>query len=100
MGMDKLVTSKDYPDPRPDETLQEYLPKYTRWLTKELYSRTAFAINFLLSVVNDGFFEFKLDDQVAGEDGNWRINVNGADLRLEHLESGTWVHRGFIYKGS
>lgn len=98
--MDKLVQNKEYPDPKPDETLEEYMPRYTRWITKELYSRMAFAINFLLSISNDGFFEFKLDGQVAGEDGNWRIIVNGADLRLEHLESGTWVHRGFNFKGS
>lgn len=100
MGMDKLVTTKDFPDPKEGETLQEYIPRYTRWITKEIYFRNAAAINFLLSIANDGFFEFKLDGQGAGENGNWRINVNGADLRLEHLESGTWVHRGFLYKGS
>lgn len=76
------------------------MPRLQRWLEMELYSRTAFAINFLLSISNDGFFEFKLDGQGAGEDGNWRIAVNGADLRLEHLESGTWVPRGFKYIGS
>ena len=100
MGMEKLVTSKVYPNPKPGETLEEYMPRYTRGITKEIYSRTAFAINFLLNIANDGFFEFIKDGNTVGGDGNWRIIINGDDLRLEHRENGIWVHRGFKYIGS
>ena len=98
--MDKLVTSKEFPDPGPEETLQEYAPKLIRWITKELYSRNAFAINFLLSVANDNFLEIIKEGNVAGGEGNWRLIIVGDDIQMEHRESGSWVRRGFLYYGA
>ena len=98
--MDKLVTSKEFPDPRPDEKLEDYMPRYTRWITKELYSRNAFAINFLLSAANNGFYEFIKDGNVAGDDGNWRIVIVGDNLIAQRRESSAWVQRGFKYFGT
>ncbi len=98
--MDKLVLSKDFPDPKPGEELKDYMPRYTRWVTKELYSRTVFAINFLLSIANDGFIEIIKDGNAAGDDGNWRLNIVDDDIQFEHRESGSWVRRGMKTKGS
>ena len=47
-----------------------------------------------------GAVEFIPDDGQAGDDGNWRIDVNTGDFKLQHKESGTWEDRGFKYKGS
>ncbi|KKL61041.1 hypothetical protein LCGC14_2199290 [marine sediment metagenome] len=98
--MDKLVTSKEFPDPRPDEKLEEYMPRYTRWITKELYSRMVYAINFLLSVSNDNIIEIIKEGNVAGGEGNWRLIIVGDDIKLEHRESGIWQRRGFLYYGA
>lgn len=98
--MDKIVLSKDFPNPRPGETLEEYMPKYTRWITKELHSRTAYAINFLLSVANNDFLEIIKDGNVAGGNGNWRLIIVGDDIQLEHRESDSWIRRGFLYYGA
>ena len=95
-----MVTSKEFPDPQPGEKLEDYMPRYTRWITKELYSRMAFAINFLLSVANDDFLEIIKDGNVAGDDGNWRFLIVGDDIQLEHRESGVWQRRGFLYYGA
>ena len=89
--MDKLVTSKEFPDPGPEETLQEYAPKLIRWITKELYSRNAFAINFLLSVANDNFLEIIKEGNVAGGDGNWKIDISTGDFIVAERVSGAWV---------
>ncbi len=89
--MDKLVTSKEFPDPRPGEKLEEYMPRYTRWITKELYSRMAFAINFLLSVSNDNIIEIIKDGNVAGGDGNWKIDISTGDFVVAERVSGAWV---------
>ena len=89
--MDKLVTSKEFPDPGPEETLQEYAPKLIRWITKELYSRQAFAINFLLSNTNNGFHEWIKDGNVAGGDGNWKVDISTGNFVIAERVSGEWV---------
>ena len=83
--------SKDFPDPGPEETLQEYLPRYTRWITKELYSRSVYAINFLLSNTNDGFHEIIFSGNVAGDNGNWRIDISTGNFVIQKRISGAWV---------
>lgn len=59
--------------------MQEYAPKLIRWLTKELYSRQAFAINFLLSSVNNGVVEIIVPGNSPGDDGNWQIRISTAE---------------------
>lgn len=64
------------------------MPRYTRWITKELYSRTAFAINFLLSSVNNGVVEIILPGNSPGDDGNWQIRISTAeDVTAEEADA-------------
>ena len=98
--MDKLVLNKRFPSPGPKETLQEFMPRLQRWIEMELYSRMAFAINFLLSNTNDGFHEWIKDGNVAGGDGNWRIVIDGDNFIAQRRESSAWVQRGFKYFGT
>ena len=35
-----------------------------------------------------------------GDEDNWRIIIVGKDIQMEHRESGSWVRRGFLYRGA
>ena len=101
MSMDKLKAAEFFPAAREGEELPEYSARLLRWIEKELYYRISKRINFLLDRSNDNFFEFVKDGNLPGENGNWRIIADSAgDLKLQHLESGIWINRGFKYKGS
>ncbi len=60
----------------------------------------AFAINFLLSNTNDGFHEWIKDGNSPGDDGNWRIAIDGDNFIAQRRESSAWVQRGFKYFGT
>jgi hypothetical protein len=97
--VDRLVTSKEFPDPRPGETIQEYMPKYTRWITKELYSRTVFAINFLLGRTETNYIELVAPSNTGvDQDGNVRLTFDSnEDVILQVRISGTWTDSGHIF---
>lgn len=98
--MDKLVTTKSFPDPKEGESLKEYMPRLLRWIEKELWFNLVTRINFLLDRSNDDFLEIVKDGNVAGDDDNWRIVIVNDDIQLEHREGGSWVLRGFLYRGA
>ena len=93
MGMDKLKTTEQFPAAMEDEKLPEYSARLLRWIEKELFFRISSRINFILDRVNDDFIEFVQDGNEIGDDGNWRIIINGNDLEMQRRESGTFVKK-------
>lgn len=75
------------------------MPRYTRWLTKEIYSRIAFAINFLLGRIGDNYFELIAPSNTGVEqDGNVRITFDSnEDVILQVRKSGVWTDTGHIF---
>lgn len=83
MSVDKLPAFENFPPGKGQHRI-------VLWI-KGMYRSISRKINFLLSLVNIGFMEIPVDDQMPGADGNWRWRVDGADLVLQRLTSGTWT---------
>ena len=89
--MEKLITTRTFPDPKDGEDLKEYMPRLLRWVEKELWFNLVTRINFLLDVSNDGVIEIIKEGNSAGDNGNWKIDISTGDFVVAERKAGVWV---------
>lgn len=94
--MEKLPQPHKYPEWKKDKIdLEKWLADFQSWV-ENLFSEIAKKINWLLDRIKIGIIEIVPSGSAIGDDGNWRIYINGNNLEFQRKESGTWVKKGAV----
>ena len=84
MSMDKMPVFENFPaEPKQN--------KLVLWIKTKIYRIISRRINWLLARVLSGGYEFIVDGNEPGDDGNWRIIIESGDLKFQKRVSGAWA---------
>lgn len=83
MSIDKMPVYEAFPATKEQSRL-------VLWIKNKIYAVVSRRINWLLNRVLSEGFEFIVEGNEPGADGNWRIIVVGDDLVTQRRISGVW----------
>jgi hypothetical protein len=85
MSIEKMPEFRTFPAPKGLERLLS-------WIENKIYKIISRRINWLLRRVLSEGFEFIVEGNEPGDDGNWRIIIISGDLQYQKRVSSTWVN--------
>lgn len=92
MSIEKVPVFENFP-------AQKEQSKLVLWIKTRIYRIFARRINWLLDrILTDGY-EFIVEGNEPGDDGNWRIIIISGDLKVQKRISGEW-DTGHTFSGS
>ncbi len=91
MSVDKMPLFKTFP-------AEEGQLKLVKWIKDKIYAIVSYRINWMLNRVLSEGFEFIVEGNEPGDNGNWIITISTDDLVVQKRVSGSlttvWTFAG------
>lgn len=84
MSIDQMPVLEKFP-------AQKEQSRLVMWIENKIYEICSRRINWLLRRVLTEGYEFIVEGNEPGDDGNWQIIINGDDLIIQKRVSGAWI---------
>ena len=89
--MEHLKDKEKFTVYKDGEDLPRYIRKIIFWLEVHVFNRISKRVNWILDRQKDDTLEITKSSQAIGTDGNWRLNIDGTDFKIQKKVSGTWT---------